>query len=84
MFEVNKCKLLSVVTPAHSVFLTRQPQKKGVSPITGNGPIKPVKHVSSVNLSPCAPPVTNVVSAVEGLAVGTRLQKFCQVWAQKG
>ena len=34
----------------------------------------------SVNLSPSAPPVTNVHS----LPVGARLPKFWQVWAQKG
>ena len=38
----------------------------------------------SVNLSPSAPPVTNVLSVVEGLPVGARLQNFWQVWAQKG
>ena len=46
--------------------------------------MKPVKSVSSVNMSPSAPPVTNVLSAVESLAVGARLQKFRQIWAQKG
>ena len=50
------------------MFLTGQPQRKGVSPITGNSPINPMKSVSSVNLSPSAPPVTSVLSAVEGLA----------------
>ena len=38
----------------------------------------------SVHLSLFAPPVTNVLSAVEGLAVAARLQKFWQVWTQMG
>ena len=67
---------ISVVTLALFVFLTGQPQRNGVSPATGNGQIKPVKSVSFVNLSPSAPPVTNVLSAVEGLSLGARLQKF--------
>ena len=43
-----------------------------------------MKDVFSVNLSPSAPPVTNVLSVVEGRPVGARLQNFWQVWAQKG
>ena len=44
----------------------------------------PVKDAFSVNLSPSALPVTNVLSVAEGLPVGARLQKFWQVSAQKG
>ena len=64
-----------------SVFLNGPPQKKGVSPSVNseNGLIKPVKDAFSVDLSPSAPPVTNVLSVVEGLPVGARLQKFWQV-----
>ena len=43
-----------------------------------------MKDVFSVNLSRSAPPVTNVLSVVEGLPVGARLQKFWQVLAEKG
>ena len=43
-----------------------------------------MKDVFSVDLSPSAPPVRNVLSVVEGLPVGARLQKLWQVWAQKG
>ena len=77
---------INVATPAPSVFLNRLPQKKGVSPSvnSGNGLIKPVKDVFSVNLSPSAAPVTNVLSVVEGRPVGARLQNFWQVWAQNG
>ena len=77
---------INVATPALSVFLNGPPQKKGVSPSVDseNGLIKPVKDAFSVNLSPSAPPVTNVLSVVEGLPVGTRLQNFFQVCAQKG
>ena len=64
------------------MFLTGQLQRKGVSPVTGNGPRKPVKSVSSINMSP-APSVTNVLSAVEDLAVEARLQTFWQVWPPK-
>ena len=67
---------ISVVTPAPSVFFDWATPKE-------NCPIKPVRDVFSVNPSP-APPVTNVINAVEGLAVGARLQKIWQVWAQKG
>ena len=42
----------------------------------------PVKDACFVDLSP-APPVTNVLSVVEGLPVGARLQKFWQVLAAK-
>ena len=76
----------NVATPAPSVFLNGPPQKKGVSPCVNseNGLIKPVKDGFSVDLSPSAPPVTNVLSVVEGLPVGARLQNFWQGWAQKG
>ena len=76
---------INVATPAPSVFLNGPPQKKGVSPSVNleNGLIKPVKDAFSVDLSPSAPPVTNVLSVV-GLPVGARLQRFGQVWAQKG
>ena len=43
-----------------------------------------MKDAFSVDLSPSAPPVTNVLSFVDGLPVGARLQKFWQVWAQEG
>ena len=68
------------------MFLNGLPQKKGVSPSVnlGNGLIKPVKDVFSVNLSPSAPPVTNVLSVVEGLPVGTRLENFWQVLGPEG
>ena len=61
-------------------------KKKGVSPNVSseNGQIKPVKDVFSVDLSPSAPPVTNVLIVVEGQPAGSRLRKFWQVWAQKG
>ena len=77
---------INVATLALSVFLNGPPQKKGVSPNVDseNGLIKPVKNVFSVKLSPSAPPVTNVLSVVEGRPVGARLQNFWQVWAQKG
>ena len=47
-------------------------------------PNKACERCFSVNLSPSAPPMTNVLSVVEGLPVGALLQKFWQVWAQKG
>ena len=67
------------------MFLNGPPQKKGVSPSVSseNGQMKPVKDAFSVNLSPSAPPMTNVLNVVEGLPVGA-LQIFWQVWAQKG
>ena len=43
-----------------------------------------MKCAFSVDLSPAAPPVTNVLRVVEGQPAGARLQKFWQVWAQKG
>ena len=46
---------ISVVTPVISVFLTGQPQMKGVSPVTGNGPIKPVKSASFCTSVPFCP-----------------------------
>ena len=77
---------INVATLALSVFLNGPPQKKGISPNVNseNDLIKPVKDVFSVKLSPSAPPVTNVLSVVEGRPVGARLQNFWQVWAQKG
>ena len=66
---------ISVATPAPSVFLNGPPQKKGVSPNVDseNGLIKPVKDAFSVKLSPSAP---HVLSVVDGLPVGARLQNF--------
>ena len=63
-----------VVTPAPLVFLTAQPQKNGISPDTEKIEIKPVKDVSFVDLSPSVPPVTNVLSVVEGIPSGAQLQ----------
>ena len=66
---------INVATPALSEFLNGPLQKKGLSPNVDseNGLIKPVKDAFSVNLSPSAPPVTNVLSVVESLPVGARL-----------
>ena len=44
----------------------------------------PVKDASFVDLPPSAPPVTNVLSGVEGIPVAAWLQKFWQVLAAKG
>ena len=64
---------INVATPALSVFLNGPPQKEYVSPSVDseNGLIKSVKDVFSITLSPSAPPVTNVLSVVEGLPVGS-------------
>ena len=44
-----------------------------------------MKDTSSVDLSPSAPPVTNVLSVVEGILVrALSVQKFWQVLAAKG
>ena len=82
----TKCKLHKCCNSCTFCVLSGPPQKKGVSPNVSseNGQIKPVKDVFSVDLSPSALHVTNVLSVVEGLPVGARLQKFWQVWAQKG
>ena len=73
-----------MVTPAPFVFLTGQPQKKDISPNRDKIQIKPLKDASFVDLSPSAPPVTNVPSVVESIPVGARMQNFLQVLAAKG
>ena len=70
-----------VVTPA-TVILKMQSQKKDVSPEKVQ--IKPVKDASFVDLSPSTPPLTNVLSVVDCILVGARLQNFWQVLAAKG
>ena len=66
------------------MFLARQSQKKNIIPNTEKVQIKPVKDTSFVDLSRSAPLVTNVLSVVEGILVGARLQKFWRVLAAKG
>ena len=51
-----------VVTLAPFVFLAGHPEKKGVCSDAEAILIKPVKDASFVDLSPSAPPVTNVLS----------------------
>ena len=63
----DKCKLMFVVTPATFVFLTKQSQKKSVSPNTEK---VQMKDASFVDLSPSAPLVTNVLGIVEGICRG--------------
>ena len=76
---------INVATPAPSVFLNGPPQKKGVSPCVSseNGLIKPVKDVFSVNLSPSAPPVTNVLCCRRS-ACGGQTAKFLASLGPKG
>ena len=54
---LREANFMFVVTDAPFVFLTGQPQKKGVSPVTEKIQIKPVKNASFVDLSPSGPPV---------------------------
>ena len=56
------------------MFLTGQLQKRGVSPDT-KIQIKPVKDVSFVDLS-TAHPVTNVLTVIEGIPVGSDCKNF--------
>ena len=78
----DKCKVCC--DSCNFCALTRQSQQKGVSTNTEKVQIKPVKNASFVDLSPSVPPVTNVLSVVEGIPVGARVQKFWQVLAAKG
>ena len=43
--------------------------------------VVPAPFASFVDLSPSTPPVTNVLSVVEGIPVRAQLQKFWQVLA---
>ena len=80
---VRDANFIFVVTHTPYVFVTGQPQKKGISPDSEKIQIKPVKDASFIDLSPSAPPVTNVPNAVEGIPAGASLQKFWQVLAAK-
>ena len=64
------------VTPAPFVFLTGQPQKKGISPDAEKIQMKPVKDASVVDLSHSDHPVTNFLSVVEGIPVGPDCNNF--------
>ena len=55
---LRDANFMFVVTPAPFVFLTRQPQKKCVSPHTEKIQVKPVKNASFADLSHSVPPVT--------------------------
>ena len=78
--EETKCKLHKCCNSCIFCVFERATTKERCKSQYGseNGPIKPVIDAFSVDLSPSAPPVTNVLSVVEGLPVGARLQKFWQ------
>ena len=65
--------------------LTGQPLKKGVTnPHTKKIQIKPVKDAAFVDLTPSAPPVTNVLSVVEDIPVWALTAKNLESLVSKG
>ena len=83
IFQINV--KYSVVNHAPFATKTRQPQKKGFSPLLKKKDIiKSVNCVSSVVQCVSALSVPNVHSAVHAPLVGGCLQPFWQIWARLG
>ena len=77
--ETVNCR---VVAP--TVIVTGQSQKKDVRPFQPNVQIKSVKGVLCVSHCLSAPVVRNALHVVKDPPVGSRLQKFWQVWLSLG
>ena len=79
--DVN-CSVASLVP-----FITnsvRQPQKKGLSPLSKNKEMNSVNCVSFVGHCVSVAPVPNARNVVHAPLVGGRLQPFWQTWARLG
>ena len=78
---VNYCAVSPVPFATRNV---RQPQKKGLSPLSEIKEINSVNCVSFVDHCVSAPTVTNAHNVVHAPLVGGRLQPFWQTWALLG
>ena len=78
---VNYCAVSPVPFATKNV---RQPQKKGLSPLSEIKEINSVNCVSFVDHCVSAPGVTNARNVVHAPQVGGRLQPFWQTWALLG
>ena len=78
---VNYCTVSPVPFATKNV---RQPQKKGLSPLSEIKEINSVNCVSFVDHCVSAPSVTNARNVVHAPQVGGRLQPFWQTWTLLG
>ena len=78
---VNYCAVNPVPFATKTV---RQPQKKGLSPLSEIKEINSVNCVSFVDHCVSAPSVTNAHNVVHAPLVGGRLQPYWQTWALLG
>ena len=78
---MNYCTVIPVPFATRNV---RQPQKKGLSPLSEIKEINSVNCVSFVDHCVSAPTVTNAHNVVHAPLVGGRLQPFWQTWALLG